>query len=251
MAHVNSDWSSADYQTHAAFVPALGASILAELTPRPGERILDLGCGDGVLTQQLVDAGATVVGVDASPDMVAAAVARGLDARLKDARALSFDGEFDAVFSNAALHWVPEADQVLRGVWRSLRPGGRFVAEFGGHTNVAAIVVAVHAVCARHGLTFRFPWYYPSAAEYRERLEANGFTVTGVRLFPRPTPLPTGMAGWLRTFRVSGFTDAPPDESERLESEIVELLRPALCDRAGQWTADYVRLQCHAVRPHA
>ena len=241
-------WSPADYQQHAHFVPALGASILGQLAPQPGERVLDLGCGDGVLTAQIAATGAIVVGVDASPEMVAAATARGLDARVMDARALSFVGEFDAVFSNAALHWISEADAVLSGVARALRPGGRLVAEFGGHTNVAAIAVAIRAVFGRHGIAFNSPWYYPSADEYRARLEAHGFSVTAIRLFPRPTQLPTGMTGWLRTFRVSQFEGVPAELAAQVEQEIVELLRPSLYDQAGQWTADYVRLQTNALR---
>ena len=182
-------WSPTDYQHHAAFVPALGATILVRLAPQAGERILDLGCGDGVLTADLVSSGAEVVAVDASAPMVAAAVARGIAARVMDARALTFTAEFDAVFSNAVLHWIPEADAVLAGVARALTPGGRFVAEFGGHTNVAAIVVALRAVFASHGLTFQSPWYYPSPDDYRARLDAAGFIVDDIRLVPRPTPL--------------------------------------------------------------
>ena len=242
-AMTTQQWSPADYQRHAAFVPALGASILARLAPGAGERILDLGCGDGVLTAQILAAGALVTGVDASPEMVKAAAARGVDAHLVDARNLPFRGEFDAVFSNAVLHWVADADAVLAGVARALRPGGRFVAEFGGHTNVAAIAVAIRAVFGRHGVRYSSPWYYPTPDEYRARLEAHGFVVRDIRLFPRPTPLPTGMAGWLRTFRVTQFEGVPPGLAQQIEDEIVELLRPSLCDAAGQWTADYVRLQ--------
>jgi len=241
-------WSPADYGQHASFVPALGTAILAQLAPQPGERILDVGCGDGVLTAQIVAAGATVVGVDASPEMAAAAQARGLDARVVDARALAFADEFDAVFSNAALHWVQEPDAVLAGIARALRDGGRFVAEFGGHTNVAAIAVAIRAVFARHGVAFSSPWYYPTEDEYRARLEAHGFHVREIRLVPRPTPLPTGMLGWLRTFRVSQFAEMPSGLAGQIEHEIVELLRPSLCDTTGRWTADYVRLQVVADR---
>lgn len=241
-------WSPADYQRHAAFVPALGASILGRLAPKPGERVLDLGCGDGALTRQIAEAGAEVIGVDASAEMVSAAVARGLDARVADARALTFVDCFDAVFSNAVLHWIPDADAVLAGVARALRPGGRFVAEFGGHTNVAAITVALRAVFARHGFEYRSPWYYPTPDEYRARLEANGFAVEDVRLVPRPTPLPTDMRGWLRTFTVSQFSQVPPAHAEQMEQEIVDLLAPSLRDSAGNWTADYVRLQAVAFR---
>ena len=242
-------WSPADYRHNAAFVPALGASILARLAPQASERILDLGCGDGVLTEQIAAAGAIVVGVDASPEMVSAAQARGLDARLVDARALTFDAEFDGVFSNAVLHWIPDADPVIAGVTRALKPGGRFVAECGGHTNVAAIAVAIRAVFGRHGIAFESPWYYPTPEEYRRRLEAHGLMVREVRLFPRPTPLPTGMTGWLRTFRVSQFQGVPPELAGQVETEIVDLLRPSLCDSEGRWTADYVRLQVVAERP--
>jgi len=239
-------WSPSDYQQHADFVPALGASILARLAPQAGERILDLGCGDGVLTQDLLASGADVVAVDGSPQMVGAAVARGVAARVMDARALTFTAEFDAVFSNAVLHWIPDADAVLAGVARALRPGGRFVAEFGGHTNVAAIVVALQAAFARHGLTFQSPWYYPSPDAYRARLDASGFIVDDIRLVPRPTPLPTGMLGWLRTFGVSIFASVPETLVARVEQDVLDLLRPSLCDTNGRWTADYVRLQVEA-----
>jgi trans-aconitate methyltransferase len=241
-------WSPSDYQQHAGFVPVLGASILGQLAPQPGERVLDLGCGDGALTVQIAASGASVVGIDASPEMIAAARARGLDARVVDARALPFAREFDAVFSNAALHWIPQADDVLEGVARALRPGGRFVAEFGGHMNVASIAVAIRAVFARHGVPYVSPWYYPTPDEYAGRLQAHGFGVRSMRLFPRPTPLPTGMEAWLRTFGIAQRAGLDAEGASRIEAEIVELLRPSLCDTAGQWTADYVRLQVVAER---
>ena len=229
-------------------MPALGAGILARLAPKQGERILDLGCGDGTLTVQIADLGASVVGVDSSPAMVAAARARGIDARLMNISALSFDNEFDAVFSNAVLHWVRDADAAVAGVYRALCHGGRLVAEFGGHTNVAAIGTALRAVLARHAVEYEWPWYYPSPAEYRRKLETHGFDVADVVLFPRPTPLPTGMDGWLRTFAMPLLANAPPDLKEQMLSETVALLQPALCDEAGQWTADYVRLQVIAIK---
>ena len=174
-------WSPTDYREHAGFVPALGATILSMLAPRPGERILDLGCGDGVLTRQIAAAGAIVVGVDASPEMVDAAAATGLDAHVADARHLTFSGEFDAVFSNAVLHWIHDADAVLAGVARALKSGGRFVAEFGGHGNVAAIAVALRAVFKAHRIAVQWPWYYPTPEEYAARLEAAGLVATAHR----------------------------------------------------------------------
>jgi trans-aconitate methyltransferase len=246
---VSQTWSPASYQQNAAFVPALGAPLVAQLAAQPGERILDLGCGDGTLTEQIAAAGASVVGIDSSSEMVAGAAGRGLDARLIDATKLSFDDEFDAVFSNAVLHWIGDADAVLGGVFRALKAGGRFVGEFGGHTNIAAISVAMRAVFARHNLPYTRHWYYPSDEEYRERLEANGFVVDAIRLFPRPTPLPTGMSGWLRTFAVAQLNSVPQEDRERIEREIVDLLKPSLCDQRGRWTADYVRLQFVARKP--
>jgi trans-aconitate methyltransferase len=238
-------WSSERYREHAPYVPTLGAAVLELLAPQPGERILDIGCGDGTLTRQIVERGSTIVGVDTSPQMIEAARAREIDARLVDAEALPFDQEFDAVFSNAALHWIRDHDALLDGVARALRPGGRFVAECGGHGNVAAIEVAVRAVVARRRLPPGIDRYYPTAEEYRDRLSAHGFRVGVISLIPRPTPLPTGMRGWLDTFERSTL-DQLGAESEPVLDEIEELLRPSLCDTLGRWTADYVRLRFSA-----
>jgi hypothetical protein len=153
------------------------------------------------------------------------------------------------VFSNAVLHWIPEAPAVAHSVFRALVPGGRFVAEFGGHTNIAGIATAFRAVMQRHGLTVPDLWFYPTANEYRAILEDAGFEVSFITTFARPTPLPTGMAGWLATFRGGMFAGLTPELQQQLIDEIVELLRPSLCDRSGNWTADYVRLQVQAVKP--
>jgi SAM-dependent methyltransferase len=243
---VNS-WHSESYVRHASFVPVLGAAALELLAPSPGERILDVGCGEGSLTSQIAARGATVVGIDASPDMIAAAAARGLDARLADAQALTFSGEFDAVFSNAALHWVRDHDALLAGVARALASGGRFVAEFGGHGNIAAIQVAVRAVLLRRNRPPPEGRYYPTDREYRARLETHGFAVDQIALIPRPTPLPTGIRGWLEVFERTTL-DALGGEREAALAEIEDLLRPSLRDAAGQWTADYVRLRFRAFK---
>jgi trans-aconitate methyltransferase len=241
-------WSAARYAQHAAFVPAFGASLLEWLAPTPGERILDLGCGDGTLTRQIAERGATVVGVDASADFVSAARQAGSDARLGDARSLAFDGEFDAVFSNAVLHWVLDADAALSGIFRALRPGGRFVAEFGGHGCVAAIVVAVTVALERRGRVLQSPWYFPTAEEYSAKLAAHGFTIESIELYPRLTPLPTGIRGWLATFAGPMIDVLPEAERAPLVDDVERLLHPVLCDTAGRWTADYVRLRLIARR---
>jgi trans-aconitate methyltransferase len=239
-------WSAERYARHAHFVPALGQPVLDLLEPRRGERILDLGCGDGVLTEKIAEAGASVLGVDASPDMVAAARKRGLDARVMDGLRLDFNAEFDAVFSNAALHWMKgDPDAVLTGVARALKPGSRFVGEMGGHGCVAAITVALVVALGRRGVDGKsaIPWYFPTVDDYRGRLERAGFTVEYIELIPRPTPLPTGVAGWLDTFGEPFFRRLPAEDRVGARDEVVELLRPVLCDEAGRWTGDYIRLR--------
>lgn len=242
-------WSAATYDEHARFVSELAGEILSWLKPEPGERILDVGCGDGVLTARLRDLGCDVVGVDAGPDMIAAALALGIDARLLDAHDLPFVGEFDAVFSNAALHWMSEPRRVLHAVHRSLKPRGRFVAEFGGHGNVAAIVTAMRAMAMRHGgdAGLAGPWFFPSAEIYRRMLESTGFDVSRIGLYPRPTRLKTGMKAWLKLFR-KPFFEQFGDAMDMVLAETEALLKPSLCDADGQWTADYVRLRVEAVK---
>ena len=146
-------WNSSRYSKNARFVSDLGEPVVELLNPQPGERILDLACGDGALTEKINARGAEVIGIDGSADMVAAAKKRGIAARVVDAYQLDFTSEFDAVFSNAALHWMKrDPDAVIQGVHRALKPGGRFVAEMGGHGNVAAINVALCAALENHGV---------------------------------------------------------------------------------------------------
>ena len=240
------EWKADRYERHAHFVPALGQPVLDLLKPRPGERVLDLGCGDGVLSEKIAAAGVTVVGVDASANMIEAAVRRGLDARVMDGHRLTFANEFDAVFSNAALHWMTtDPDAVISGVRRALKAGGRFVAEMGGHGCVAAIKVAMGAVLERRGIDTKSinPWYFPTVDDYRGRLERGGFAVDYIELIPRPTPLPTNMSGWLDTFGEPYFRRLPESERAGARDEVVAMLRPVLCDEQGRWTADYMRLR--------
>lgn len=242
-------WSAARYAAAAHFVPAFGAPVVELLDPKPGERILDLGCGDGVLTAKIAAAGATVVAVDAAPDMVASARAKGLDARVCPGQNLAFDQEFDAVFSNAALHWMHPSETVIAGVARALKPGGRFVAEMGGHNNTAAIQVAFRAVLAKRGIEALSlsPWYFPSAAAYGAKLETAGFRVDDIAIIPRPTPLEAGLDAWLNTFADDFFAPLAPGDHATAKQEIIDLLQPILRDETGLWVADYVRLRFRAV----
>jgi trans-aconitate methyltransferase len=244
-------WDPQQYAAHARFVSDLGMPVVALLAPQPGECILDLGCGDGALTRKLQELGCAVVGVDSSPEMIQAAQALGLSAYRMNGHELPFVGEFDAVFTNAALHWMRQPDAVLDGVWRALKPGGRFVGECGGYGNTATVIAALDAALARRGLDAqRFnPWFFPTAAAYRQRLEAHGFLVDTMTLFPRPTPLSGDLTEWLSTFAQAFLTAVPVSQRTAVLAEVREHCRPTLCDEAGNWTVDYVRLRFAATRP--
>ena len=244
-------WDPERYARNARFVSDLGKPVLELLDPREGERILDLGCGDGPLTEAIAATGAAVLGVDASAEQVAAARARGIEAQVADGERLEFAEAFDAVFSNAALHWMLDPAAVIDGVWRALRSGGRFVGEFGGEGNVALIVEALVAALERRGFDGRgaVPWFFPSVGRYRALLEARGFMVERIELIPRPTPLPGALSDWLETFAEAFVRHLPEDERRAFLDEVSDALRPRLCDAAGRWTADYVRLRFAACKP--
>jgi SAM-dependent methyltransferase len=242
-------WDAGRYARNARFVADLGQPVLDLLAPRPGERILDLGCGDGALTVKLRDRGALVVGVDASAELVAAAAALGLDARVMDGHRLTLPPAFDAVFSNAALHWMKDPDAVIAGVVRALRPGGRFVGEMGGAGNVDAVVASLGAALERRGIdpAPRNPWYFPTPEDYAGRLTRAGFRVAHIELFKRPTRLPGCLADWLDTFAETFLAAVPASEREAVKSEVEEATAERLRNAEGFWDVDYVRLRFAAV----
>ena len=252
-------WSPTDYATNAAFVPALGGPALSLLAPQPGELILDIGCGDGLLTRKIMEAGARVIGLDASEEMVEAARSRGVDAFVADAQALDLEdqasrfGQFDAAFSNAALHWMLDPDAVASGVFALLKPGGRFVGEMGGDGNIEILRGGIRAELGERGypVPAADPQWYPAVEEFTRLYSCAGFTRIQAQLIPRVTPLPTGVAAWVKTFR-AGWLDAalvPREAREEVAAAIEARLAPQLQLHDGSWFADYVRLRFSMWKP--
>jgi SAM-dependent methyltransferase len=245
-------WDPDRYRREAGFVAELGRPLLDLLGDPGGLRVLDLGCGDGRLTLELQRAGAAVIGCDLSAEQVAAARTLGLEVQVADAAALPYpDASFDAVLSNAALHWMPAPEPVLAEVARVLRPGGRFVAEMGAAGNVAAIVGALASALAQRGLdvTAAYPWYFPTPDAFRAHLESVGFRVERLERFARPTELPADIDGWLATFAGSFLAAVPPADRDTVVAEVRTALEPTLKRADGRWIADYVRLRFAAAKP--
>ncbi|MES2146796.1 MAG: methyltransferase domain-containing protein [Pseudomonadota bacterium] len=240
-----SQWDAADYARVGGFVAALGEAAFDLLDPHPGEEILDIGCGDGTLTLKIRDSGASVVGIDNSESMIAAARSKGLDARLMDAAELKFTEAFDAAFSNATLHWILAKNRAARAIWFALKPGGRFAGEMGGEGNLDLLREALDDVLVLRGFgppTFASNWY-PSVEDFVAVYEQAGFKDVDARLIERPTPLDHGVAAWVTTFR-AGWLDragVPLDQRQSIADQVA--------DRVGTTTADYVRLRFWMRKP--
>ncbi len=246
-------WNPELYEARHAFVWNLAQGLLELLHPIKAERILDLGCGTGQLTNEIAQSGAEVVGLDASPEMIGQARQNypGLRFVLEDAGEMQYDGEFDAIFSNAALHWMLDAPKVAAAMARALKRGGRLVAEMGGKGNVGQIEAALYKVLPRFhaGNMPASKTYFPSIAEYATTLENAGLEVRTAQLFDRLTPLQgdQGMADWLRQFASYYFESLGAKEREVAVAEVVDRLRGSLY-HDGQWSADYRRLRVTAVK---
>ena len=248
-------WNAGLYDDKFSFIWEYGSNLVDLLDPKPGERILDLGCGTGHLTQVIAQRGCDVVGIDHSGAMIEQARANYPDMRFEvaDASAFTFDEPFDAVFSNAVLHWVRDAEGAVSCMSAALKPGGRFVAEFGGKGNVRQIVDTTLAVLNESGYTnreARNPWFFPSIGTYAGMLERHGFETRSAVLFDRPTLLDGGADGlalWLEMFGDSFFAGISSPERKRIVAAIEDRLRPALF-RDGAWYADYVRLRVLALK---
>jgi trans-aconitate methyltransferase len=246
-------WNAQLYDTKHAFVFQYGSDLVSLLGTKPGERILDLGAGTGHLTQKIAELGCEVVGLDSSADMVARARANYPNLRFDQGDAADFqaDAPFDAVFSNATLHWIHTPDRVIECVYRALRPGGRFVGEMGGLGNVQRIISALETALAAQGIhdTVRYN-YFPSLAEYATKLEAGGFRVTLAAHFDRNTQLDdpeTGVTDWISMFRGDAIASLSDEARQQVFEQVKTILKPTNF-QDGRWFADYKRLRFVAIK---
>ena len=241
-----STWNAADYARVGGFVARLGGAALDLLDPQPGERILDVGCGEGTLTRRIVERGATVLGIDNSAEMIAAARAKGIDAVRMAAEDMPFTAEFDAAFSNATLHWVLEKEQAARAIFRALKPGGRFAGEMGGEGNLKILREALDEELIIRGYVppIEASNWYASPEEFAEVYEAAGFQQVDARLIERPTPIEHGVDQWVTTFRKGWLDRAQVPDVERSE------IAAAVADRVGSNIADYIRLRFIMRKPN-
>ena len=247
----NQNWSSEDYNKKADYLYELGKPVIELLNPQPGEKILDLGCGTGKLTKIVADMGCDVTGIDADPAMVEATKELGIKAFLHDAEHLNIDGQYDAIMSNGALHWMADQYGVVKGVWKALKPGGRFAAECGGEGCVRIIREGIKLALTKRGVDYkaRNPWKYPELGTMADILETKGFKVSYIARVDRPTPLKTGLRGWLEVFanaHTEGFT---AEEKESFYTDVENYCKPMLYTEENGWVADHVRLRFMATKP--
>lgn len=247
-------WNANLYDEKHGFVSHFGEDLVGLLVPRSGEKILDLGCGTGDLANKLKDMGVKVIGVDKSENMIEQAHKKypAIIFKVQDAVSMAYTDEFDAVFSNATLHWVKQPQQALQGIFNALIPGGRFVAEFGGKGNVQNITDEIIHQFRLEGIPFgpdQFPWYYPSIGEYSTLMEQAGFRVTFAQHFDRPTPLngENGLRNWIEMFALGMFEGLTPETADLIITRVETNLKDVLC-RNGEWTVDYKRIRVMGIK---
>lgn len=240
---MSQQWDAGFYDARHAYVYQYGADLLPLLDPQPGERILDAGCGTGQLTARIAESGAAVHGVDQSPEMIekARTAFPALRFDVADLTSLTFEQEYEAVFSNAVLHWIRDAQAAANCIAAALVPGGRFVAEFGGLHNCAAVSAAAGSA---------HPWYFPAIPEYGAVLQQAGLELRQAWLFPRPTKMDdpvSGLRDWIRMFGAHWIDRVPESDREDWFTAVEAAARPELF-REGSWQIDYWRIRVMAVK---
>ncbi|MFJ3388014.1 class I SAM-dependent methyltransferase [Lysinibacillus sp. NPDC086135] len=241
-------WNANLYDQKHGFVSKFGGSLVDLLAPQINEEILDVGCGTGDLAHEIAALGAKIQGIDASHDMIIAAQQKYPDITFHtmDATVLNLTNQFDAVFSNAALHWMKQPDEVIQNIYNALKQGGRFVAEMGGHGNIASIVWALQKSMEELKLSYiedYFPWYFPTLEEYQSKLEGAGLTVEMITLYERPTPLlgEDGLRNWLKMFSNNMLKHLSETDKEQIYAKSEKLLQSEFYQN-HQWFADYALL---------
>lgn len=243
------EWDADQYSDHASFVSRLGLPVLELLDPKAGEVILDLGCGDGTLAREIHNYGSTVIGIDSSESMIQSARRKGIEAYVVAGENIAFSDKFDAVFSNASLHWMPDYSSVLNGIFKALKSPGRFVGEFGGSGNIERLREAMREIYETEGFgVYADPWFFPSPAEYSTALDDAGFSVKYIELIPRPTPLNTGIREWLIIFADHLICQLSEAQSDSFLQKVEQRVRPHLYSSSQGWVADYVRLRFEAIK---
>lgn len=248
---MNKQWNAKDYAKDFSFVPQYGANMLELLAVKPGEHVLDLGCGNGLLTKQIQQLGADVIGIDSSAEMLEIAKVNYPDIRFSQADATDFQLEnpVDAVFSNAVFHWIEDQHALLTQVDQALKPGGRLVCEFGGQGCVQTIHVALKCAFEKRGFSYTNPFFFPTVGQYAPMLEQHNFKVAYASLFSRQTELPgeQGMEKWINMFVKQAFEAMDIAQQQEIIADAVQQLRPQLYID-GKWYADYVRIQFKAIK---
>jgi 2-isopropylmalate synthase len=240
-------WNPETYNKHTAFVSQLALPVVDLLNPKEGEKILDVGCGDGTLAVEIECRGAKVIGIDMSAEMVEACRDNGIETYVGSVTDLPYEDEFDAVFSNATLHWVRDARTAVQNIAKSLKVGGCFVCEFGGEGNAYHLVSAMQEVFTNHPEfgVFNNPWYFPGVKEYKNLLESEGFDVEYIEIIPRPTPM-DDISHWLDIFANGVTSHISAEQFEVFKKEVTEILKKKIYSEGKGWVLDYKRLRVKA-----
>lgn len=252
MSRPKSKWDPEHYDDKFSFVYQYGEDLFTLLDPKPGERILDLGCGTGELTELIHQSGAEVIGMDKSQDMIRAARSKypHLEFVVSDATTFQFDSLFDAIFSNATLHWILDYRNCIHNMFKNLKVNGKLILEFGGKGNIQNIIRPLRAELSKRGFSTQANlqiWYFPSPADYATELEAAGFRVKSAQHFNRPTKLQGDVKDWLNMFAQAFFVGIPDSEAEAIKNE-VQIKASGKCLKNGLWFADYKRLRIEAIK---